>query len=421
MNITALKGVNDILPREIAKWDYLESCAKKVFSIYGYRQIKIPVIGESRLFVRSIGEQTDIVEKEMYTFTDRGQRKIALRPEATASVVRAYLEHKLEGQDLARLFYSGPMFRGEKPQSGRNRQFYQIGVEALGCEHPQLDAEVIILALEFLNKLGLKKFSLNLNTVGCTNDKDNFAKTLKTYLKGKLDQLCPNCQNRYKRNVLRTLDCKVKSCQKVIQSAPNMIDAVCPGCSCHFDRVKSTLDSLSVCYNIMPHLVRGLDYYTKTVFEITHADLGAQNAICAGGRYDNLIKELGGTKTGAIGFAFGTERTILAAEAENIDFPKEEGASVYIIGLGQASDEKVFELAQTLRKNQISCYLNYNTSRALKKQLRQADKLKHRFVLILGEDELKSNCILLKDMDKGTQESIEIKNVVSELKNKLNK
>ncbi|MEA1898591.1 MAG: histidine--tRNA ligase, partial [Bacteroidota bacterium] len=341
MKIKALKGVQDILPSEIGQWNFLHEKAAKIFTAYGYNQIIIPIIEESGLFTRSIGQQTDIVEKEMYTFMDRGNRSIALRPEATASIVRAYLEHNYSQGHLTKFFYSGPMFRGEKPQAGRNRQFYQIGVEALGTYNPFLDAETLNLAVEYLKEVGIKKFNILVNTVGSSEDKQNFSKKLKVFLKNQREFLCDHCKNRYERNVLRILDCKNKGCRKILRNAPKIIDSLSEDSLKDFAIFQNALELIGVDYTFDPYLVRGLDYYTKTVFEITHDKLGAQNTILAGGRYDNLIKQLGGPETGAVGFACGVERLLLAEKAESFTINDVNNKSIYAIGLGANSYNKI--------------------------------------------------------------------------------
>ncbi|MFH2139130.1 MAG: histidine--tRNA ligase [Candidatus Omnitrophota bacterium] len=418
MKFKALKGVQDILPGEIDKWEYLEDCAKEQFSLYGFNQIKIPVIEETGLFVRSIGQQTDIVEKEMYSFVDRGKREISLRPEATASVVRAYLEHNLTQLGVAKLYYIGPMFRGEKPQSGRNRQFYQMGIEALGSYDPYFDAEVITLAVEYLTEIGIKNFDLVLNTVGCSHDKAAYAKLLKTYLKTEEKSLCENCQNRLERNVLRVLDCKNPNCKKVIHSAPIINDHLCSECNDHFKSVKQYLDLSGIAYNLSPYLVRGLDYYTKTVFEITHQGLGSQNAICAGGRYDNLIKDMGGLAQGATGFAFGIERLLLAASAEEIVFPIQKKTVIYAIGLGEDNCKELFKIVAVLRRKK-NCVINGFEQKSLKAHMKQSHKLGSDITLILGEEEFKDNCILIRDMQSGEQEKVKLNEVVAILEKKI--
>lgn len=419
IKIKSLKGVNDILPFEIGKWNHVEQQARQLFSLYEYKEIRIPIIEESALFSKSIGQETDIVEKEMYTFLDKGKRSIALRPEATASVVRAYLEHNFDQQGLVKLFYLGPMFRGEKPQSGRNRQFYQIGVEALGSYHAYLDAEVISLANAYLNMLGLKNFKIILNSVGCFSDKLKFSNLLKEYLQDKSASLCLSCQQRMQRNVLRILDCKDPTCRKIMQNAPQITKNLCNECEQHFAQVKEALTSLKLAYETNPYLVRGLDYYTKTVFEIIHFDLGAQNAISAGGRYDNLVEDLGGQPTGAIGFAFGIDRLLLACDKEKLtSIGQDKKTDVFIISLGQTASQKAFEITHDLRGKQISTYLNFE-QKSLKSQMRQADKLQYRFVLILGDDELAKCSILLKDMATSNQELIKFEELVNVLKKRL--
>jgi len=418
MELTALKGVQDILPDEVHRWDFLEQLAQRLFPRYGYRRIIIPIIEESRLFTRSIGQETDIVEKEMYVFTDRGGRSIALRPEATASVVRAYLEHHFDQQGLVKFFYSGPMFRGEKPQAGRNRQFYQIGVEALGCAHPFLDAEVIACAVDFLSAAGLKNFRLLLNSVGDAEDKAAFAKILTRHLQDKRELLCASCRQRFERNILRTLDCKSPVCKKIISEAPQLSDVLSPESKQDFLQVQRALDRLNIGYTLMPTLVRGLDYYTKTVFEITHEQLGAQNTILAGGRYNNLIADLGGKPAGAMGFALGVERVLLALDAESVPIPVSPDTSVYAIGLGDNGSSKIFEIGQMLRRENIAVQIGFEP-RSLKSHLRQADKLGCLFVIIIGDNELSGNTIILKNMRQGTQDVIGLETIVSELKQRI--
>jgi len=419
IKIKALKGVNDILPNEIEKWNFVEQQARWLCFRYGYKEIRLPILEESALFTRSIGQTTDIVEKEMYTFLDKGLRKIALRPEATASAVRAYLEHNFDQSGLTKLFYAGPMFRGEKPQQGRNRQFYQIGIEAFGSYSPYLDAEVIDLAVAYLRLFNIKNFSIILNSAGCNKDKENFAKQLNLYLTDKKDRLCECCQNRYQKNILRILDCKNKLCRKTINNAPKIVENLCANCQDRFQQVRKNLDLLNIQYTLDPYLVRGLDYYTGTIFEIRHGQLGAQNTVSAGGRYDNLVADLGGKDTGAIGFAFGVERLLIAAEAEKFKFPQQEQTMVYIIGLGDSSYAKAFAITNILRTERIAAFIDVE-QRSLKAQMRHADKLNCRYVLIIGDDELKQDCVILRDMLNSSQELIKISKLIDEIKKKLN-
>ncbi len=418
MKIKALKGVQDILPADIAQWNFVHEKASKIFSRYGYNQIIVPIIEESSLFTRSIGKQTDIVEKEMYVFTDRGNRSIALRPEATASIVRAYLEHHYNQSGLTKFFYSGPMFRGEKPQAGRNRQFYQIGIEALGTYNPYLDAEALSLAVEYLKQIGIKNFNVLINTVGSNEDKLLFSKKLKAFLKNKKEHLCEHCRSRYDRNVLRILDCKNKGCRKILISAPKIIDCLSQDSLKDFTLFQNALELLGVNYTFDPYLVRGLDYYTKTVFEITHEKLGAQNTILAGGRYDNLVEQLGGPATGAIGFACGVERLLLAEKAESFVLNNSSRKSIYAIGLGENAYNKIFEISHKLRNNSIPVHIDFE-KKSLKAQMRQANKLNCSHVLILGDDELKQKSIVIKYMDRGEQELVKIDSLLKVLKREI--
>ena len=414
MKIKALKGVHDILPTEIHQWMYIEESAQKLFLNYGYEPLRIPIIEETSLFTRSIGQQTDIVAKEMYTFIDKGLRSISLRPEATAIVVRAYLEHNYDKQNLVKFSYAGPMFRGEKPQSGRNRQFYQLGVEALGSDDFRLDAEIIVLADAYLKTLGLKNYKIIINSVGCICDKDNFSRLLKKTLIPDRESLCENCQIRLENNVLRILDCKVRTCKKIVANAPKITEHLCPSCDTNYTNIKETLNRNNIEYQEDPQLVRGLDYYTKTVFEITHADLGAQNAIGAGGRYNNLIKDLGGPDKGATGFAFGVERLLLALNAEGIESQPKQPATVYAIALGDNAADKLFDLIYKLRTSKISAIITYE-QKSLKAHMKQANKLGCAFAVILGDNELFNNTVLLRDMESGEQQEIPINLVVNKI------
>lgn len=419
MKVNALKGVQDILPAEMIAWNYVHKKADEIFSVYGYKQIIVPIIEESRLFTRSIGQETDIVEKEMYTFLDRGNRSIALRPEATASIVRAYLEHNFnQQQSLVKFFYSGAMFRGEKPQSGRNRQFYQIGVEALGSSSPYLDAEIIHLAAQYLRSIHINNFNILINSVGTSEDKLNFSKKLRSFLKEKRNKLCKNCQKRYSSNLLRVLDCKEKNCNTIMQTAPVFADSLSAESLREFSLLKEILKDLGVDYTTSSNLVRGLDYYTKTVFEITHDKLGAQNTILAGGRYDNLVEELGGPPTGAAGFACGVERLLMAQAAESFIVAPTICPSIYAIALGEEAYKRMFTIIHDLRRSNLPVYIDFQP-RSLKAQLRQANKLNCSHVLILGEAELNSGMIILKDMQDGKQESISLDSVKDEVKKKI--
>ena len=319
MKIQSIRGVKDILPDEIWKWQHIESAAHGIFPRYGFTEIRLPIFEDTRLFSRSIGETTDIVEKEMYTFQDRGGDSVTLRPEGTASVVRAYVEHKMYNPpSVLKMFYIGPMFRYERPQAGRLRQFNQIGVEAMGSPNPTVDVEVMTMLMEFFRELGLKDIKLQVNSLGSQECRPQYRELLKTEIEKHLDQLCSNCTNRYQRNPLRVLDCKAERCSEIAKGLPKLIDHLDPASAEHFTEVRSLLDSAGTPYSVNPNLVRGLDYYNRTAFEVTSVNLGAQNAICGGGRYDTLVEELGGPSTPCFGFALGLERLVSLVPFENI-------------------------------------------------------------------------------------------------------
>jgi histidyl-tRNA synthetase len=408
MKIKAIRGTKDILPQESGLWCFVEQQAKNLCRNYGYKEIRTPLLEEAHLFSRSIGATSDIVRKEMYSFLDRKKRLLCLRPEATASVVRAYLEHNLDKDlRLAKFYYFGPMFRAERPQAGRLRQFHHIGVEAIGSSSPYLDAEVISLAVKILQGLGVKNFTLQLNSIGCAEDRERHRVELRRALRGKLKGLCSDCQARYKTNLLRIFDCKNPACKKITRWLPGTDACLCDECNEHYGQVKQAIDSLDISYIPSPHLVRGLDYYTKTCFEITHPNLGAQDALGAGGRYDELVKELGGPDKPAIGFALGVERLIAVLEPTDLQLTDKTQPSLYFAAIGEESKEEAFKRLYSLRKKGISCEMDY-LDKSLKGQMRQADKLGARFVAILGEEELKKDVIILRDMQNKTQKEIKI-------------
>ena len=416
MKIKAIRGTKDILPKESGLWCFVEEKAKNLCRNYGYKEIRTPLLEEAHLFSRSIGATSDIVRKEMYSFLDRKKRLLCLRPEATASVVRAYLEHNLDNDpNLAKFYYLGPMFRAERPQAGRLRQFHHIGVEAIGSLSPYLDAEVISLAATILKELGLKDYKLLLNSIGCAQDREEHRVELRKALKDRLKNLCNDCQQRYKLNLLRIFDCKNPTCKKITRHLPGTDACLCAECNEHYGQVKLALESLGIKYEPTPHLVRGLDYYTKTCFEITHPNLGAQNALGAGGRYDELVKQLGGPQKPAVGFALGIERVIAALKPENAKVTKKESRCCYVITLGEEAKQVGFEKLNFLRKHGIVAEMDYQ-SKSLKGQLRLADKLGFRYVAILGEDELKKNTIIVRDMQKKSQREIALDNLLKELK-----
>jgi histidyl-tRNA synthetase len=417
MELKGIKGFKDILPDEVIKWQYLEDTARKVFENSGYSEIRIPLAEFTEVFSRSIGEQTDIVEKEMYTFQDRSGRSITLRPEATASVVRAYIEHGLyAGPQPTRLYYLGPMFRYERPQAGRFRQFYQIGVEALGVDEPMLDAEIIGMnwhLFETLNLVQRNDLELQINSLGCKNCRPLYREALKDYLKAKLTFLCPDCRKRYEANPLRILDCKRDQCKEATANAPKILDFLCSSCRIHFDEVQGYLNSLSIPFVINQRIVRGLDYYTKTTFEIISGRLGAQNAVAAGGRYDGLVEEMGGPLTPGIGFAIGVERVISLSKNDL----SEKEPLIFFASLGNAANAFSLRLAQRIRASGIKAELGYGGS--LKSQMRKADRLGARYVFILGEEEVKKRTGVLRDMKTKGQEEIDLEKAFEILSKKL--
>jgi len=356
MKIKAIRGTKDILPQEIEIWHFIEEKAKALCRNAGFKEIRTPLLEEARLFRRSIGEASDIVRKEMYSFLDRKKRLLCLRPEATASVVRAYLEHAQDKSlGLAKFYYFGPMFRAERPQAGRLRQFHHIGVEAIGSLNPYLDAEVIVLAIDILRQLKIENFTLKLNSIGCKKDREKYIRNLKVQLKDRLKLLCPDCHIRYKVNPLRIFDCKNPDCKNVSRCLRPIPQDLCPECGEHYAKVKLALDSLAIRYVPSPHLVRGLDYYSKTCFEIVHPKLGAQDAIGAGGRYDDLVGELGGPQRPAVGFALGVERLIAVLEPNNLQLTDKTQPSLYFAAIGEESKEEAFKKLYSLRKKGITC------------------------------------------------------------------
>lgn len=400
------RGTKDILPGESGRWRYVESAARKVCDVYGYEEIRTPIFEHTELFLRGIGETTDIVEKEMYTFRDLKNRSITLRPENTAAVARSYLENKLYADEAARkLYYIGPMFRYDAPQAGRYRQFHQFGVESIGSKSAAADAEVILLAVQFLKTLGLSDLKLFLNSVGCPKCRPAYREKLQAFFKDRLDGLCGDCQSRYARNPLRILDCKNETCVKLSEGAPEIADSLCEECASHFEELKSLLGAVNVDYILNPRLVRGLDYYTKTAFEIQYAPLGAQSAVCGGGRYDGLIEECGGPPTPAIGFAIGLERVLLALEKQDL-LPDIDGApDVLVASLGAQAKAAAFRVLCALRGGKVKAVMNFD-GKSLKSQMKHANKSGARYAAIIGEDEVREGCVTLRDMRAASQEKI---------------
>ena len=402
----ALKGTHDILPEEVYKWDYMEGVIRDVCARYGYKEIRTPIIEATELFQRGIGDTTDVVTKEMYTFTDRGNRSVTLRPENTASAVRAYLEHKMYGdQQVHKMFYIGSMFRYDRPQAGRYREFHQFGLEVLGASSPLADAEVIAMACEIFHKLGLRDLDLHLNSIGDKNCRPAYRQKLIEFFEGKKDQLCDDCRERLYKNPLRILDCKEEGCKKASVGAPEITDYLCDDCHAKFEAVKHYLDGLGISYTVDPRLVRGLDYYTNTAFEIQYPPLGAQSAVCGGGRYDGLVEEIGGPSTPGIGFAIGLERLLLALEMQNLIPAPKSQKRVYIAALGEDAVAEGFKIQEELRGLGVLTDMDLQ-GRSLKGQMKQAGKLDSQFTVIIGSNELEKGAAAVKNMADGTQEDI---------------
>jgi histidyl-tRNA synthetase len=403
--IRAVKGTRDLLPPTTAVWNHIEAVAHQVFRVYNYREIRTPLLEETALFARGVGEETDIVTKEMYTFEDRDGTSVTLRPEATASVMRAYLEHRLDQRaGLARLYYLGPMFRRERPQKGRYRQFYQIGAEAIGSESPLVDAEIIELAVEVLCGAGLEGFQVLLNSVGCPRCRAEYVSVLRAALREVSPALCADCRRRAETNPLRVLDCKVPEDQPVIEKLPVILERLCAECVAHFEAVRRHLGARGIAFELRPRLVRGLDYYMRTTFEIVHGALGAQNSVLGGGRYDGLAEALGSKAPApGIGFSIGEDRLVMAVE-ETHPGRHEPVLDVYVVPLGEAALGEAVRLARELRRRGAAVELS--EERRLKRALEVANKAGARYALILGENELAAGRYALKDMATGEQESL---------------
>ncbi|MBI2340465.1 MAG: histidine--tRNA ligase [Deltaproteobacteria bacterium] len=410
MKYKSISGMHDILPGESPKWQFVEQTAREHFALYGHEEIRTPIVEETPLFARSVGELTDIVQKEMYTFEDKDNLSLTLRPEGTASVVRSAIEHNLINQtspDL-KVYYLGPMYRRERPQKGRFRQFHQIGAESFGSKSPYADAEIIEMLAGYLNKVGLKDWALQINSLGCGHERKAYQEKLKGFFAKNEKNFCDDCRQRIKRNPLRVLDCKNPKCRELSKDHPDILDFLEPESRAHFESVKKTLDELKVPYEINPKMVRGLDYYQRTVFEFVSDRLGAQAAIAAGGRYDSLVKDLGGADIPGVGFAIGIERLLmLIGEPKPIASKK-----IFVAFLGEAAHARAREVAFQIRQNGISCEIEAD-EKSLKSQLRKADKLACTHVIIIGEEELKQGMAQVKDFSAKTQTNVPLARIVS--------
>lgn len=416
MLTNAPRGTKDILPDTVGDWNYVEGEIRELCRRFGYSEIRTPIFEHTELFQRGIGEGTDVVDKEMYTFTDRGERSITLRPENTASAVRAYLQNKLYAQsNLVKLFYIGSMFRYDRPQAGRMREFHQFGVEALGEANPAVDAEVILLAMNLLEGLGLKDLELSINSVGCPKCRSKYRTMLQDFFRDKLEDLCEDCRSRFERSPLRILDCKKDSDKLYMADAPKITDCLCEECADHFAKLKELLTSAGISFTHDPRLVRGLDYYTKTAFEIKYPHLGAQSAVAGGGRYDGLIEEMGGNPTPAVGFATGLERLLLALESQNLLPEKNRSVDAYVVALGEKAQAEGFKLLNSLRQQGLSAAMDF-AGRSMKAQMKQANKLGAKYSVILGEDEIAEGVVMLRSMEDSSQAKVPMNQVAEKIK-----
>ncbi|MEE9418674.1 MAG: histidine--tRNA ligase [Desulfatiglandaceae bacterium] len=413
MEFTAIKGFKDILPEEAGNWQVLESATRRLFSSFGFQEIKTPLLERTELFSRSIGQETDIVSKEMYSFKDSKGRGLTLRPEATASVVRAYIQHRLyQRNPLQKLFTIGPMFRHERPQKGRFRQFHQINAEFFGDPGPKCDADIICMAMYLFDSLGFSDLSLNINSLGCPQCRPGFREELKDYLRDRTDALCADCERRVKANPLMVFDCKVEGCNRVVSGAPSVLRFLCGTCRGHFESLQGYLERLGIPFVLNHQLVRGLDYYNRTTFEIQTDRLGAQNAVAGGGRYDGLVKLLGGPDHPAIGFAVGMERVVSLLEEDGRS--EARYPDLFIAALGESAEKACFNWTMELRKAGIWVEMDY-ASKGLKAQMKKADRLGAKKVFIVGDDELASGKGVLRDMETKVQVEVDLQDIVTNL------
>lgn len=417
MLTTKPRGTNDFLPGEVEKWQYLEGLLRELFAKYHYKEIRTPIFEHTELFLRSVGETSDIVSKEMYSFEDKGLRHVTLRPEGTAGTVRAFVENKLFSQSLpVKLYYTGPMFRYDQPQAGRYRQFHQFGCEVLGSADPLVDAEVITFAVDLFSQLGLKSLSVLINTVGCDHCRPRYQQALKDYFSQYRDQLCPTCLERLEKNPLRLLDCKEEGCKAVAAKAPTTLEYACDDCKAHFEKVCAYLESVGIQYEVDTTLVRGLDYYTQTAFEVIMNKVGSQqNAICGGGRYNKLVSEIGGDDIPGMGFAAGMERVLLTIEEEGIELPVKQDIDVYVAPLGEAAKEVCFKLVHDLRQQGLIVETDY-LSKSVKAQMKTADKNNARYAIIIGDDELANGTAVVRNMLESSQETIPFADIMNVIK-----
>lgn len=409
----AVRGTQDVLPEDSHRWQYLEQALLKQAKNYGFKEMRTPVFENTELFQRGVGETTDVVQKEMYTFRTKGNDSITLRPEGTAGAARAMLEHALYNQGLPiKICYLTSCYRYEKPQAGRLREFHQFGLEVYGAEAPQADVELIAMTRGIFKKLGLKNVKLEINSIGCTSCRKDYHDALKSYFSEYKDQLCDTCLSRLEKNPMRILDCKSKICSSIAENAPKILDYLCDECKTHFEKVKVYLDGLDIEYTVNPKIVRGLDYYTKTVFEFITDELGSQGTICGGGRYDGLIEELGGRSMPSLGFAIGLERVLMLMDIQQAYFAPERPCEVFIAYIGESAKVKAFQLVQQLRDADIYAELSVS-EKSLKAQMKYADKIGAKRTIVIGDDEIAQNKGIAKDMNTGDTREIDFSDICS--------
>lgn len=409
------KGTKDVLPSQSHKWQYIENTAREVARAFNLKEIRTPVFEHTELFLRGVGETTDVVNKEMYTFEDKGGRSITLKPEGTAGAVRLFVENGLNSTPMpVKTFYISPAFRYERPQAGRLREFHQFGIEVFGSKSAETDAEVIFAASSFLKKLNVKEVRLEINSIGCKACRAEYNSALKAYFKPHLHEMCETCRTRFDTNPLRMLDCKEEECKKISAGAPNITDYLCPECRAHFGKVKEFLSAQGLEYEVNPRIVRGLDYYTRTVFEFVSTAIGAQGTVCGGGRYDGLVASLGGPETPAVGFGAGIERLILLMENTAVPFPEDPSPVIYIAGMDDNSRKKAFSLALGLRERGIAAEIDH-MERSVKAQLKYADKLGAKYVAVIGESEMSSGELNIKNMADGNTETVKMQDLCAYL------
>ena len=417
----AVKGTNDILPEESHNWQFVESKMLETASQFGFKEIRVPVFEHTEVFLRSVGDTTDVVQKEMYTFDDKGGRSITLRPELTAGVIRSAIEKGLVNAALPqKLCYIGGCYRYEKPQAGRLREFHQFGVECVGAAAPNADAEVISLAWAVLENIGIKNISLEINSIGCPECRKEYHKALKEYFSKNVDTLCDTCKDRLDRNPMRILDCKSPICSEIAENAPVVIDFLCDDCKNHFEAVKANLNAMNIEFKVNPKIVRGLDYYTRTVFEFVSGDIGAQSTVCGGGRYDGLIGQMGGPQTQSLGFAMGIERLMLVLNAQNTELPKAHTCDLFIATLGESATLKASALCKELRDEGYKAETDI-CGRGLKAQMKYANKIGAKFTLVLGDNEVENGKASLKNMSNSSEKEINLNELTEELGEEIRK